>query len=81
MIDHKNIQNALSNIGILIDEETIDEDIDLTEYILDSLQFVSFIIELENELNIELPVEVLQYDKIRSLNGFVALIQNISYDT
>ena len=50
---------------------------DLTEYILDSIQFISFIVELERELNIEFPDELLLYDNIRSLNGFISLIENL----
>ena len=73
MVERKDIIPILSNIGILIDEQMETFDVDLTEYILDSIQFISFIVELERELNIEFPDELLLYDNIRSLNGFISL--------
>lgn len=77
MIERKDIIPILSNIGILIDEQMETFDVDLTEYILDSIQFISFIVELERELNIEFPDELLLYENIRSLNGFISLIENL----
>ncbi len=77
MVERKDIIPILSNIGILIDEQMETFDVDLTEYILDSIQFISFIVELERELNIEFPDELLLYDNIRSLNGFISLIENL----
>lgn len=77
MVERKDIIPILSNIGILIDEQMETFDVDLTEYILDSIQFISFIVELERELNIEFPDELLLYDNIRSLNGFKSLIENL----
>ena len=65
-------------MGIIVSMDSEFEDVDLTEYILDSMQFISFITELEQELNIELPNEYLLYENIRSLNGFISLIENIS---
>ena len=77
MIERKDTVPILSNIGILIDEQKETIDVDLTEYILDSIQFISFIVELERELNIEFPDELLLYENIRSLNGFISLIENL----
>lgn len=77
MVERKDIIPILSNIGILIDEQMETFDVDLTEYILDSIQFISFIVELERELNIEFPDELLLYDNICSLNGFISLIENL----
>ncbi|MBS5733276.1 MAG: acyl carrier protein [Clostridiales bacterium] len=77
MVERKDIIPILSNIGILIDDQMETFDVDLTEYILDSIQFVSFIVELERELNIEFPDELLLYDNIRSLNGFISLIEHL----
>lgn len=51
MVERKDIIPILSNIGILIDEQMETFDVDLTEYILDSIQFISFIVELEREYN------------------------------
>lgn len=47
----------LNNIGVIVDEEEVD--INLIEYGIDSISFISFIIEVEKEFGISLPDEVL----------------------
>lgn len=66
------VLNALINIGAIVEEiDMIDkEDVNLQDYILDSIQFITFIIALEDELHVEIPDELLSYDKFLSLNGF-----------
>ncbi|MGN1145618.1 MAG: acyl carrier protein [Acetatifactor sp.] len=54
-----------------------DEDEDLREYIIDSLQFINFILEVEHHFEIEVPVNILVYDNIASLNGFAGLIEEL----
>lgn len=78
MVKRSDIITVFQNMGIIVSMDSEFEDVDLTEYILDSMQFISFITELEQELNIELPNEYLLYENIRSLNGFISLIENIS---
>ena len=64
--------NILEDSGIFIDKDNIENkhEIDLREYIIDSIQFISFIVEIEKELN-------LLYDNIASLNGFATIIESI----
>ena len=71
--------NILEDSGIFIDRDNIqsENDIDLREYITDSIQFISFIVEIEKELNMEFPDEYLLYDKIASLNGFSTIIKSV----
>ena len=69
--------SILEDNGIYIDRKQIGDDIGLREYIADSLQFISFIVEIENSLNIEFPDEILLFDKIASLNGFSNAIKSI----
>lgn len=71
------ILEILDSNGIYIDVENIENDIDLREYVTDSIQFISFIVEIEKQLEIEFPDEVLLYDKISSLNGFVNIIDAV----
>ena len=78
MVKRSDIITVFQNMGIIVSMDSEFEDVDLTEYILDSMQFISFITELEQELNIELPNEYLLYENIRSLNGVISLIENIS---
>lgn len=56
------------------------DDIDLHEYIADSMQYVYFIVKLEKKLGIELPDEALLYDNLTSLNGFSHFIVKLLND-
>ncbi len=67
----KIIVKTLEEQGIFIE---LEEDVNLLEYNIDSITFMSIIIELESQLNIEFPDELLSYDSLRSLNGFATLI-------
>lgn len=76
-----NIREKLLDIldanGIFVDRAKIEEDLDLREYVTDSLQYMSFIVEIERELKIEFPDEVLLFDNIASLNGFSTIIESV----
>lgn len=71
------ILEILEANGIFVDKEKIEDDIDLREYITDSIQFISFIVEIEKELKMEFPDEFLLFDKIASLNGFSNIIGSV----
>lgn len=74
------VSKCLENIGLIIDITNLDlSDVDLTEYGMDSLAFISFIIDVEQQLDIIIPEEILQYDILQSLNGFVNLLTQV-YD-
>lgn len=64
--------DTLEKIGALIPDidPVIDEDINIQDYIFDSLQFITFIVELERMLEIEIPDELLNYENLVSLNAF-----------
>ena len=68
---------CFSNIGVLIEPK---DDVDLKEYILDSLQFVTSIVEIERTFSIEFPDELLMYDVFDSLNGLVAIVDSLIND-
>lgn len=63
--------------GIYIDQDAMANDIDLREYLIDSMQYIYFVVELERMLDIELPDEILLYDNLSSLNGFSNRIASI----
>ena len=65
---YNKICEVLNESGIMI--ELGEDDYDLREYILDSLQFITFIVSLEQTLEIEIGDELLQYDEMASLNNF-----------
>ncbi|MFR8792328.1 phosphopantetheine-binding protein [Gallintestinimicrobium sp.] len=51
------ILNCLLELGIVFEQE--ENNFELTDYIEDSLTFISFVSELENEFDIEIPDEYL----------------------
>lgn len=68
--------NCLDSTGILIDDVN-GADFDLREYIIDSLQFITSIVAIENEFGIEFPSELLIYDNLTSVNSFCEVIKNL----
>lgn len=72
------VRRCLDTIGIFITAEESVEDLDLRDYIEDSLQFISFIVGLENSLNVEIPDDFLQIDHIGSLNAFCEMLSELS---
>jgi len=66
--------------GIYISDEEKEKDIDLRDYLVDSLEHVTFIIEMEEKLGYELPDEILLYDNLSSINGFINMLIEIKKD-
>ena len=62
--------------GIYIAENELEQDLDLRDYLVDSIQFVYFVVELEAKLDIELPDYILIYDNLSSINGFAYMVLN-----
>lgn len=71
---------CFEDIGIFIDLSN-DEDIDLRDYIIDSLQFISTIISIEENFGIEFPAELMLYDNLASLNAFCKMIEGIEQNS
>lgn len=69
---HNNILDCLKHISIVLDE--CDGDINLTEYDIDSIAFMSFVVDLETTFNISIPDQYLTYDILQSLVGLENLI-------
>ena len=67
------IIEILNEEGIYIEYKG--EDLDLREYIIDSLQYISFIVDIENLFGIEIPDEYLIYDSIASLHSFSNVVK------
>lgn len=67
------IPEVLENIGVL-GAEALDEETDLNEWIIDSLMFISFMVELENEFEIQIPDSLLQQETISSIRGLADII-------
>jgi len=71
------VVNAIETAGINAPIQ-LPDDVDLSLYIEDSLEFVSLIITLEETLNITLPDEILLIDNFRSLLGLISMIKEIT---
>ena len=52
-----------------------DEHIDLLE--IDSIQFVSIIVDIETEFDIEIPEEYLNGTKLKTFDDFVLLVEKL----
>jgi acyl carrier protein len=68
---------SLENIGIYISEEEKESDFNLSDYILDSLLFVTFFVELEKNLGIEIPDIYLSIEKFVSVDAFCISISEL----
>ena len=70
--------DTLENVDIFIDI-AVDDDVDIMNYISSSIQFISLVVEIEKEFDIEIPDEMLVLDNFGSLNELTekitALIQ------
>lgn len=69
------IYETLLESGIMID--SIDEDLDLRDFIQNSLQFISFTVNLEQKLNVELDDEFILFDSVASFNNYSQRIYDL----
>ena len=68
----RNILMVLENNGILVD--SIETDVSLSGYSIDSITFISIIIDLENAFSIVIPSECFTLDIITSIDGLTNLL-------
>lgn len=68
------ILNLLREEGLYI--EYTGDDLDLRDYLVYSVQYIGFIVDIEKKFNIEIPDEYLLYDSIASLHSFAKLIES-----
>ena len=64
---------VLEEMGILIDEE--DDTVALQDYIVDSVKFISLIVNLEEKLDFVFPDEYLVYESISTLETLCNIIE------
>lgn len=68
------INSVLHEEMIFVD--SVDEQTDLREYIFDSIQFVNFIVDLENYFGIQIDDGYLNYDLLQSIGIIVNAVKN-----
>lgn len=77
--DNENIKEkiieCMNNMGIVNFED--DANFKLDDYIVDSVMFVSFIIELEQMFNIEIPDEYLVVDSLQTFDDLYIMIETV----
>lgn len=71
----KKLLQCFLNIGVVIDDT--EDDVDLKEYITDSVQFIAAIVEIERIFSIEFPDELLLFSVFDSFNGLVKIVESI----
>ncbi|MCI8691846.1 MAG: acyl carrier protein [Lachnospiraceae bacterium] len=57
-----------------------EEDVNLLDYGIDSIAFMSIIIELEEEFNCIIPDGVLDFELFKSLNALTSFIETLLQD-
>jgi len=68
------IYQCLNNIGILIEDTS--ENIHLSDYVSDSLDFISFIVELEKMFEIEFSDEFMIAEDVLSMDTICRAIDD-----
>lgn len=62
----------MCNIGVIVDD--LQETTDIIKYIDDSISFISFVIEIEEAFNIQIPDEDLEVNNFRTLHHILNLV-------
>lgn len=75
------ILDILDLIGMKVFLENDIDDINLSEIGFDSVTFISFVVEIEDRFQIEIPDEFLILDNVVSLRGFSNLIDSLVEET
>ena len=75
------ILNILDEMGILIDDKEKDTDFDLSEDFVDSVQFMTFLVEVEDYLGTDLPDDYLLFENYRSFNALCDAWEHIISET
>lgn len=73
------IVSSLEDVGILLDTKS-NTDIDLLDEGISSLEFINFILGLEEKLNIFIPDQFLTSEILHSFNGLVELLEQLVLD-
>ncbi len=67
------LRYALLNEGIYVD----DDDMLISEYVLDSLSFISLIVQIESQFDIELPEEILNWERLGTINSLSLYLKSL----
>ena len=74
----KAVIQCMNDIGIIVDEEDLRcTDVNLLDYDIDSIMFISLLVNIEEKLGISIPDEYLAYEILSSYRGFVTIIKEL----
>ena len=65
---------SFKSIGISITKEEIENNIDIQELFIDSLMFISAIVQLEQDFDIEFEEAYLSWEMLSSINALITYI-------
>jgi hypothetical protein len=74
IIKEKTIE-CMNNIGVFIFED--DKNFKIDDYIVDSVMFVSLIMEFEHMFDIDIPDEYLMADQLQTLEDICTMIETL----
>lgn len=69
------ILKCIEKIGLQVEIDI--QDFDVNDYIKDSITFITFVIELENEFDIEIPDEYLLPERLNMLSNISSLLESL----
>lgn len=70
----KKLKDCFDAVGIRLPAEG---DVDIREYIEDSLQYMTAIVQIENDFDIVFDDEMLDFEKMASLYGLAEMIAEL----
>lgn len=71
------IIECIQKVGIDVSDSEDYKSINLNEYVLDSISFVSFIVEVEKEFDCEIPDDLLLMSTLTTVGKFSEMIDEI----
>lgn len=77
LADRERVIQCLENVGVYINQDLIKDDLFIVDYIEDSIVYISFIVELEEMFNFEMPDEYLVTGEMETINDFCSTINMI----
>lgn len=71
---------CMDNIGVFINPED-ESDVQLENYIQDSIHFIMFVVEIENQFNIEIPDDYLIFSNFDSIYKIYDLLETLIFES
>lgn len=69
------VVNVIEEMGLII-LDSKEDDFNIQDYIIDSMQFIDFIVRIENKIDRQLSDDFLDYELLRSSKSFALKISD-----